>query len=157
MTVEGEIAVYLDALGMHPTDARLTPVLDLPGPTTDTNEQREPGGNIVFHLAARSNGTEFMFSGEQLVSVFLGTQPREAWGVYPRPDALIDGLSGTATRAEVRERLGEPVWASPTDDRFRVGDDYLQLHYSADRIQVVIAAIGERGSSPDDVGAGREQ
>ena len=140
----GEVRVYLDALGMHPTDERLTAVLDLPGPTTDTNEEREAGGNVVFHLAARSSGTEFMFSGEQLVAVFLGTQPRDAWGVYPRADALIDGLPGTATRAEARERLGEPVWHSATDDRFRVGSDYLQLHYDADRIQIVIAAIGER-------------
>lgn len=142
--IAGEIATYLAGLGMHPTDPSLTPILDLPGPTTDTNEHREAGGNIVFHLAARSNGTEFMFSGEQLVAVFLGTQPREAWGVHPRPDALIEGLSGTATRAEAREHLGEPVWESDTDDRFRVGDDYLQLHYDDDRIQIVIAAIGER-------------
>lgn len=142
--IGGEIEVYLGALGMHPTDPRLTAVLDLPGPTTDTNEQREAGGNVVFHLAARSSGTEFMFSRDQLVAVFLGTQPREAWGIHPRPDALIDGLSGTATRAQAREHLGEPVWESATDDRFRVGDDYLQLHYDEDRIQIVIAAIGER-------------
>lgn len=140
----GEVRVYLDALGMHPTDERLTAVLDLPGPTTDTNEEREAGGNVVFHLAARSNGTEFMFSGEQLVTVFLGTQPREAWGVYPRPDALIDGLSGTATRDEVRAKFGEPVWQKDDADRFEVGRDYLQFQYAEDRIQVIVAAIGER-------------
>lgn len=142
--IAGEIQAYLGALGMHPTDPRLTEVLDLPGPTTDTNEEREAGGNVVFHLAARSSGTEFMFSGEQLVAVFLGTQPREAWGVHPRRDALIEGLSGTATRAEARELLGEPAWESATDDRFAAGDDWLQLHYDDDRIQIVIAAIGDR-------------
>ncbi len=120
--ITGGIETYLTALGMHPTDARLTAVLDLPGPTTDTNEEREAGGNVVLHFAARSSGTEFMFSGEQLVAVFLGTQPREAWGVYPGPDALIDGLSGTATRAEAREHLGEPLWESATDDRLRIGE-----------------------------------
>lgn len=143
-TVSGEVRAYLGALGMHPTDPRLTAVLDLPGPTTDTNEHREADGNVVFHLAARSSGTEFMFSGEQLVAVFLGTQPREAWGVHPRADALIEGLSGTATRAEARAHLGEPDWQSESDDRFRIDGDWLQLHYDDDRIQVVIAAIGER-------------
>ncbi|WP_408896614.1 hypothetical protein ACJ5H2_16970 [Nocardioides sp. R1-1] len=144
MTVTGEIRTYLDALGMDPNDPALTAVLDLPGPTTDTNEQREADGNVVFHLAARSNGTEFMFSHNQLVAVFIGTQPREAWGVYPRPDQLIDGLSGTATREEVRARFGEPVWHKDDSDRFQVGQDYLQFEYHDDRIQVVVAAIGER-------------
>lgn len=142
--ITGEIEAYLTALGMHPTDERLTAVLDLPGPTTDTNEEREAGGNVVFHLAARSNGTEFMFSGEQLVAVFLGTQPREAWGVYPRPEALIDGLSGTASRDEVRALLGEPVWQKEDADRFEVDGDYLQLQYRDGRIEVIVAAIGER-------------
>ena len=89
----GEVRVYLDALGMHPTDERLTAVLDLPGPTTDTNEEREAGGNVVFHLAARSSGTEFMFSGEQLVTVFLGTQPRAA-AFQPAEAAQIVGFNG---------------------------------------------------------------
>lgn len=88
-TVSGEVRAYLGALGMHPTDPRLTAVLDLPGPTTDTNEHREADGNVVFHLA-------------------------------------------------------EPDWESETDDRFRIDGDWLQLHYDDDRIQVVIAAIGER-------------
>lgn len=144
MSITGEIQAYLGALGMRPDDQRLPAVLDLPGPTTDTNEEREAGGNVVFHLAARSSGTEFMFSGERLVAVFLGTQPREAWGVHPRPDALIDGLSGTATRDEARALLGEPVWQSDVADRFAAGPDYLQLQYADDRIQVVVAAIGER-------------
>ena len=144
VTLSGEITAYLEALGMHPADPRLTPVLDLPGPTTDTNEEREPGGNVVFHLAARSSGTEFMFSGEQLVAVFVGTQPREAWGAYPRPDALIDGLPGTAWREEVRATLGEPVWQQDGADRFAVGTDYLQFQYRDDRVEVIVAAIGER-------------
>ena len=92
MTATGEIQTYLDALGMDPNDPALTAILDLPGPTTDTNEQREADGNVVFHLAARSNGTEFMFSHQRLVAVFIGTQPRESWGVYPRLDRIIDGL-----------------------------------------------------------------
>lgn len=142
MTVAGEIRTYLDALGMHPGDERLTAVLDLPGPTTDTNEQRDADGTVVFHLAARPDGTEFMFAGERLVAVFLGTQPREAWGVYPRADELVDGLSGTATRAEVRARLGEPVWEKEASDRFAVDGHYLQFEYDDDRIQVVVAAIG---------------
>lgn len=107
MQISGELTTYLDALGMRPDDPRLEPVLDLPGPTTDTNEESD-GTGVVFHLAARSSGTEFVFADEQLMIVFIGTQERENWGVYPRPDALIDGLSGTATRPEVRAALGDP-------------------------------------------------
>lgn len=144
MSVTGEIRAYLDALGMHPSDERLTAVLDLPGATTDTNTETDAEGHVVFHLAARSGGTEFMFAGEQLVTVFIGLLPREAWGVYPRPDALIDGLPGGSTRDDARALLGEPVWQSEVADRFRVGEDHLQLQYRGDRIEVVVAAIGER-------------
>ena len=45
--MNGEIAIYPDAPDMHPADERLTQVLDLPGPTTDTNERREPGGKVI--------------------------------------------------------------------------------------------------------------
>lgn len=146
MSVTGEIRTYLDALGMHASDERLAAVLDLPGATTDTNTETDAEGNVVFHLAARSGGTEFMFAGERLVTVFIGLLPREAWGVYPRPGALIDGLSSTSTRAEARALLGEPVWHSDAADRFRMDEDYLQLQYRDDRVEVVVAAIGERDS-----------
>lgn len=140
----GEIQAYLGALGMPPTDERLTAVLDLPGPTTDTNTEKDAAGNVVFHLAARSSGTEFMFAAEQLVTVFIGVLPREAWGIYPRPDALIDGLPATASRDEVRAMFGEPVWQQDDADRFTVEGDCLQFQYRGDRIEVIVAAIGDR-------------
>ena len=140
----GEIQAYLSALGMPPTDERLTAVLDLPGPTTDTNTEKDAAGIVVFHLAARSSGTEFVFAAEQLVTVFIGVLPREAWGTYPRPDALIDGLTAAASRDEVRAMLGEPVWQKDDADRFRVERDYLQFQYRDDRIEVIVAAIGDR-------------
>ncbi|WP_425845032.1 hypothetical protein [Agrococcus sp. TSP3-2-1] len=40
--------------------------------------------------------------------------------------------------------LGEPIWESEDADRFRVGEDHLQLQYRGDRVEVVVAAIGER-------------
>jgi hypothetical protein len=140
----GEITTYLAALGLRPDDPALTPVLDLPGPTTDHSEHRQADGNIEFHLAARTSGTEFMFSHERLVAVLIGTQPRPAWDAYPRPDQLIEGLSGTATREEVRARFGRPVWEKESSDRFEVGGNYLQFEYHDGRIQVVVAAVGER-------------
>lgn len=144
MSVTGEIRAYLDALGMHPSDERLPAVLDPPGATTDTSTEADAEGHVVFRLAARSGGTGFMFAGEQLGTVFIGLLPREAWGVYPRPDALIDGLSSGSTRGDARALLGEPIWESEDADRFRVGEDHLQLQYRGDRIEVVVAAIGER-------------
>jgi hypothetical protein len=142
--VGGEIVAYLGALGMHPSDERLTAVLDLPGATTDTSTEADAEGHVVFRLAARSGGTEFLFAGERLVAVFIGLLPREPWGTYPRPDALIAGLSSGSTRDDARALLGEPAWQSEDADRFREGEDYLQLQYRGERIEVVVAAIGER-------------
>jgi hypothetical protein len=143
MRLQGEMQLFLDALGARADDERLQPVLDLPGDTTDTAESRGPDGH-VFQLVARRGGTEFLFGAGRLVAVFVGTQPREAWGAYPRADALIDGLSGTASRAEVRARFGDPDWHTDAADRYRAGEDHLQLQYRDDRIEVMVAAIGER-------------
>lgn len=142
-SINGEIQHFIGALGIHPSDEGLEAVLDLPGPTTDTNTESN-GGNTIFHLAARGGGTEFMFASEQLVAVFIGTQPRDAWGVYPRPEALMEGLSATATRRESRDLLGEPVWQSEVADRWLLDDgNYLQFQYHDDRIAVVVVTIGD--------------
>ena len=53
-------------------------------------------------------------------------------------------LSGTASRAEVRARFGDPDWHTDAADRYRAGEDHLQLQYRDDRIEVMVAAIGER-------------
>ena len=42
MRLQGEMQLFLDALGARADDERLQPVLDLPGDTTDTAESRGP-------------------------------------------------------------------------------------------------------------------
>ncbi|MBG6238423.1 hypothetical protein IWX78_001395 [Mycetocola sp. CAN_C7] len=142
-TISGELTTMMNVLGLQPADDRVLDAIDLVGGLSE-NSVFEEGDLTVLYLTARDAGTDFLFENRTLASVIIRTQPQAKYGAYPRPDALIDGLSGAATRAEVVARFGVPEWTSATADRFVVDGRYLHVEFDGSgrlvRITLMVSA-----------------
>lgn len=131
--ISGEMAVMLGVLGLRQGDSRILEAIALVGPTMKVDEfdwGEERSTYFIFHPA----GTELLFENDVLVSAMVRTQPDsqdETHGVYPRPNDLVEGLSPTATRAEVAAMLGKPERTGPNFDRYEVNGHYLHFEFDA--------------------------
>ncbi|MFG1791957.1 hypothetical protein [Nocardia sp. NPDC049149] len=131
--VRGEIAVMLEVLGLRQGDDRILAAIALVGPRMEIAEfdwDEVQSKYYVFHPA----GTDLLFENDVLVSAMVRTQPDsadQAYGLYPRPHDLVEGLSPTATRTEVAALLGKPERSGPNFDRYAVNGHYLHFEFDA--------------------------
>ncbi|MFJ8961657.1 hypothetical protein ACIRG5_19925 [Lentzea sp. NPDC102401] len=144
-TVSGEITVLLDVLGHRQGDSRILDAIVLVGPQMEVSEYDFDGEKSTYFVFKEA-GTELLFEDDVLASVMVRTQPDsedETYGVYPRPDELVQGLSATATRDEVTAFLGSPERSGPSFDRYEVGNRYLHFEFGANGRVARISALLE--------------
>lgn len=143
--VRGEMAVMLDVLGFPQGDDRILEVIALVGPTMEVEEfdwHEERSTYFIFRPA----GTDLLFESDVLISAIVRTQPDnedETYGPYPRPNDLVEGLSPTATRAEVAALLGKPERAGQNFDRYEVNGHYLHFEFDATGHTAKLSALLE--------------
>ncbi|MFI9402035.1 hypothetical protein [Nocardia sp. NPDC052316] len=131
--VTGEMAAMLNVLGLRQGDKRILDVIVLLGPEMEVEHADWGEVQSTYYLFRRA-GTELLFEDELLVSAMVRTQPDsedETYGLYPRPDNLLEGLSPNATRTEVTAVLGQPERTGPNFDRYEVNDHYLHFEFDA--------------------------
>jgi hypothetical protein len=131
--VRGEMAVMLGVLGLRKGDAGILDAIVLVGPSMKVEEFDWDGEQSTYYIFP-SAGTELLFENDVLVSAIVRTQPDsadETYGLYPRPNDLVEGLSPTATRPEVAALLGEPERTGPNFDRYEVNGRYLHFEFDA--------------------------
>ncbi|WP_425845030.1 hypothetical protein [Agrococcus sp. TSP3-2-1] len=137
MTIAGDLHTMASALGQPVTDERVLRAMTLVGLPVERSEF-DVGPSKRTYLTAEQGLGEFLFEDGALDTVFLYTQPAEGRGAHPAADSLIEGLSGTATRAEVLERFGEPEWSNAEADRFEIdGAYFVRFGYADDRVEEV--------------------
>ncbi|USX55609.1 hypothetical protein [Lentzea sp. HUAS12] len=144
-TVSGEITVLLDVLGHRQGDSRILEAVVLVGPQMEVSEYDFDGEKSTYFVF-KDAGTELLFEDDVLASAMVRTQPDpedETYGVYPRPGELVQGLSATATRDEVRAFLGTPERTGPSFDRYQVNGRYLHFEFGADGRVARISALLE--------------
>jgi hypothetical protein len=132
-TINGEITVFLDVVGRRQGDNRILEAIVLVGPKMEV-EEFDFGGEKSTYFSFKPAGTDLLFQNKVLVMAMVRTQPDsqdETYGLYPRPSALIEGLSATATRAEVTAMLGTPERAGPNFDRYEVNGHYLHFEFDS--------------------------
>jgi len=144
-TVTGEMAVLLDVLGNRKGDSRILEAIVLVGPTMEV-EEFDFGGEKSTYYIFKPAGTDLAFENDVLEMVMVRTQPDsqdETYGLYPRPAALVDGLSPTATRAEVTAFLGNPERVGPNFDRYEVNKHYLHFEFDSNSRVARLSALLE--------------
>ncbi len=137
MTLSGELTTFLAVLGLEQGDERILDAIALVDLPTDEQGYLRDDGTTVDYLSMRPSGTDFAFTNGVLSSISIRTQSMPDYGVYPRPDSLIDGLDSTATREEVAALLGAPERSGPAWDRYPSDDHFLHFEYREGRIALV--------------------
>lgn len=149
--VTGEIAVMLDVLGYRQGDDRILEAIVLLGPVMEV-EEFDFDGEKSTHFDFKPAGTELVFENDVLEMIMVRTQPDsqdETYGLYPRPAALVDGLSSTASRAEVSAFLGDPEHVGPNFDRYKVNRRYLHFEFDSNsRVARMSALLNPVGMNP---------
>lgn len=134
VTVTGEMAVMLDVLGLPQGDGRILEAIALVGPAMEV-EEFDWGSETSTYFIFKPAGTDLLFEDGVLVSVIMRMQPDAqdpGYGVYPRPEALIDGLAPTATRAEVEDFFGVPERTGTGFVRYEANERYLHVEFNSD-------------------------
>lgn len=108
-----------------------------------TKDTFDLGGQQRVYYSTPGDAVQFLFEDGVLRTVFVATQDQGSTSAFERADELIEGLSGTATRAEVRALLGSPEWTSedPSEeaDQFAVDDFFQHVIFVDDRIARITA------------------
>lgn len=137
MTVTGEIERLIAALGSSEKDQAALDAMVLAGLPTKSQEFRD-GGVTTTYLISEEGGTDFLFEDGALDSVLVRMQPEPPYAIYPRPDALIAGLSAGVDRASVRQLMGDdPEWSGPNADRWNVGDASVHFEFDDDALSLI--------------------
>lgn len=142
MALSGEITAFLDILRTEQGDDAALPVFALvnfPSEKTDFDE----GDSVRTYLTARNEGTQFIYMKRRLNAVSFYLAKNEEYGVYPRPDALIDGLPANATREQVRAMFGEREAGRKAWDRFQVGENFIHFTYDENDTVTQIGIMAE--------------
>ena len=141
--VTGEMAVMLDVLGCVQSDSRILGAIALVGPKMEVSEFDFDGEQSTYFIF-KPAGTDLVFENDVLEMIMVRTQrddQDETYGVYPRPAALIDGLSPTALRADVTALLGSPERVGPNFDRYEVNQRYLHFEFDSNSRVTKISAL----------------
>lgn len=142
MIIEGVLRTLARAL-RKPIDApEVQHAMALVG-LPDKVETFDLGALQRTYCSTPGDAVQFLFEDGALRSVFVATQDQGATIAFDRADELIVGLSGTATRAEVRALLGPPEWTSedPAEeaDQFAVDDFFQHVIFLDDRVARITA------------------
>lgn len=98
----------------------------------------------TFPRAGAAVNYEHAVAGMIAQAVFVYLEERDGAEPYPTPDQLIDGLSLTsASREDIRARLGDPVRSAGGFDAFAVGGRYLHVEYGAGGSPTMVTAMVE--------------
>lgn len=119
---------------------RFFALVNFPG---EMNEYVEGKNAVRMYLTARNEGTEFIYINRKLDTVAFYLAKTGNYGVYPRPEALIDGLPANATRTQVRDMFGEREAEQDAWDRFQVGENFIRFAYGEDDTVVRIGIMSE--------------
>jgi hypothetical protein len=131
-TITGEMAVMLDVLGLRRGDDRILKAWVLVGPDMTIEEFDLVDVQSTYYTFG-ATGTDILFKDDTLSAVIVRTQPEEdhGYGLYPRPSALIDGLSATATRGEVADFFGAPERVGADFVRYEANDHFLHVEFNS--------------------------
>jgi hypothetical protein len=135
MLVTGDVRAFADGFGKPLEAPEVQAAMALAGFPAARTEIDVPGLQRTY-LTTSDGAVDFVFENCVLRTVIVCTQ-QSGGGAYPRKDALLDGLSAEATRAQVRALLGKPEWVSedPQEeaDQFAVDGYFVHVIYVGDR------------------------
>lgn len=118
ITMTGDVEVFLRALGTPPGDPAFEAAVAQAGSVVVIKDSCDPPSRCW----SFTDGVQFLVEGELLDAVFVRLRPDPSVGgnlVYPRADALIEGISSFPDEREVRGLFGAPESEIPPHPTFQ--------------------------------------
>lgn len=132
MTLEGEITVFLRAVGAQIMSPEYVELLALAGPLMESQREHRGGAEWEYQTFPR-NGVTLQFKDAVLVGALIPLVSIDGEPAYPSPDELISGLVLPASRAQVASVLGVARRSAQDLDLYLEGDRYLRFDFTEDR------------------------
>lgn len=129
-TVDGDLAVFMRAVG-HPmfSPAHMA-VIGLAGPATESYDEERGGAMWQYEDSART-GVTLQFTQDVLVGALIKLRAEDGKFGYPTPELLIAGLALPASRDTIGAHFGTPRQTSQQMDLYLVDDRYLLFDFDA--------------------------
>lgn len=133
--ITGEISLFVDAAGTAYGDQVMIDLVDALGPRLDSHDIADEHGSGTF-LVFDSGGVDVQYRNEVLTGVLIHTTSDER-RPYPRLDALVDGLSFPAARADVTAALGSPRTSLADRDIYLERGRHLMFDYTGEIVTTI--------------------
>lgn len=131
VTVDGEIAAFVRAVGLPMFSREHVELMTLAGPAMETHEDARGGANWTYDVFPKS-GVTLQFKDEVLVGALIELVSKDGAAVYPSLDLLISGLSLPSSREGIQAHFGKPERSSQYMDLYLIDDRYLRFDFESD-------------------------
>ena len=129
-TVDGDLAVFMRAVGHPMFSPTHMAVIGLAGPATDSYDEERGGAMWQYEDSART-GVTLQFTQDVLVGALIKLRAEDGKSGYPTPELLIAGLALPASRDTIGAHFGTPRQTSQQMDLYLVDDRYLRFDFDA--------------------------
>jgi hypothetical protein len=126
--VQGEISVFMGAIGRAMFSPEHLAIIGLAGPANDSFDEERGGVLWQYEVSART-GVTLQFRQDILVGALITLLSEDGVPAYPTSGSLIDGLALPSSRQAVAGRLGAPRRSSELMDLYLVDDVYLRFDF----------------------------
>lgn len=136
--IEGNVSVFLDALGARESEAPLARALEFVGGGYEVDAFDDDGGGSATYLLMPQRGVEFLLTDGALSSVFVFATVNDEHAVYGGWPTLVHGVGATASPAEVVQALGEPDRSGTTYLCYAVGSGFVQFDFDGEALMMAV-------------------
>lgn len=127
-SVDGDVAIFMRAIGQPMFSPEHFAVIGLTGPATDSFDEERDGVPWQYENSTRT-GVLLQFKQEILVGALIRLASADGEPTYPSADRLIVDLALPASRDAVGARFGTPRRSSQAMDLYLVDDAYLRFDF----------------------------
>ncbi|WP_144720368.1 hypothetical protein [Agrococcus jejuensis] len=138
--ITGEVATYLEILGLAPDAPRVSAFVDAFGVDVEVDEM-ELGGEQERYVILADAGVELNFTDGELTAIFAYLDGDDEHEPFRTPGSLIDGLTLEEDRDGIRAVLGAPMRQAGGYDFYAVGDRFLHVEYADDHARMITALL----------------
>jgi len=135
--IQGEVSVFLSALGAREGDLRLRRALEFVGgqPELDVFDD---GGEVATYLAVPARGVELLLTDGALSTVFVHATATEEHAAYDGWAQLLPGIDADSSREDVIRAFGEPKRSAPGYLLYGAGSGFVQFDFAGEMLAMAV-------------------
>jgi hypothetical protein len=135
--IQGDVSIFLSALGAREGDPRLERALALVGGEAERDTFDEDDVQATY-LVFAEQGVEFLLNYGQLSSVFIYARATDEQSVYGDAATLVDGVDFSASQGDLVAALGAPKRSTDRYVLYAADPGFVQFDFDGDELTLVV-------------------